>query len=89
MNTYPNDGSSFKKPIFPLKGTNMAERIRKPPQYENPSDDPSVRKLMIFAIFQEMRALESVQDKNTTPKQDAEMASKMLFQVHQQSPHKW
>lgn len=79
----------FIKPIFPLRDSSISDDIRKPPVYENPSEDPTVREVMVFCIFQEMRALESVQNKNTTPLDDVKMAKDMLFGEHKEEPRGW
>jgi len=53
-----------------------------PPKYENPSDDPTIKNVMSFSILQEMRAIESVQDKRTTPKEDVDLATKKLITTY-------
>ncbi len=72
----------FDKPIYPLEGTKVAAQVRRPPKYANPSDDPRVEQMMVFCIFQEMRALASVQDKRTTPEEDARHAELMLSNTY-------
>jgi len=75
--------------MFPLKDSDISSEVRTPPSYSNPSDDPSVRNVMVFCIFQEMRALESVQSKDTTPREDAKLAQQMLAGTYSTQPTGW
>lgn len=77
------------KIVFPLKKSPVPNQVWSSPKYANPSDDPDIREAMAFCIFQEMRALESIQSKESTPKTDAYLAEKRLVETYQDASKLW
>lgn len=79
----------YKKPPFPLKGSQAVREIREAPEYKNPSDNPVIKEVMAFCIFQEAKELQSIQDKNTTPRDNALKAEKILIGKYSDVPPTW
>ena len=73
----------YSESLFPLRGTRADKEIHERSPYKNAVESPVIdNQVTPYVMFQDVREILSIQDKRTTPLENAKMAGVILSQNH-------